>query len=426
FYLLFLFIYFKIGNNLNTQNYKTIIFIILPFLIAIIFFTYNIYNINTLVGSFMEVYIQRLSTMKIIFPRFEPSGPFKHFIYFKPYDIFITNSFIVINLIPFLAFFKDIVWKHMKNNKSSNYLFFWFLYALFLYYYFSYGYIKGDSIRVLLPLSIPITLMIGKGAYNVMSGNYWPNWMNVMIYINFASMYLAYLYFFKLDNTKWWMINFNKLTNNLLNASYLEILCYTLPWIFVIIIKKINLNMSFLKRYLIIIFIITLSVVPASLFIQSLKYVNTYDPRYYDTAYSVENYANHWLIPVIEYYDSHMHDDVGVTIGFGVTSLKYFLKRSFIDLSHPRNWIIYLPLFQNMTGEEVLEYLDKFNIKFFLIPTKLYYTREIYEAALHYSTLFNLIEKNATITHDDSQIFKFKKIEELGAFNLYTIYCISS
>jgi len=292
---------------------------------------------------------------------------------------------------------------------------------------------QGEWIRRILPLTIPVALIVGIGINYLLSLKAWPSWVGTITYTFATSMIAFYLWFIKLEISKRWVINLNLLIIDLAKANYQELLIYTTPWLFLLIVvsNKYSLNFRFgskvqasswrLTYFMGLILILISTMGSATILNQVIKYPNTWDPAYYDKFDSIEPYGHHWHIPTIEFYFSRLSEDDSDTIGFGVSLFQFFLKRSFIDLNHPKNWLIYLPVLQSISNEKLLSYLEKLDIKYFLIPNEVHGGRFRYESVLENSTLFKLIETNAVIIGDDGEMFKFEKLDTLWIFDLYTL-----
>jgi hypothetical protein len=158
-----------------------------------------------------------------------------------------------------------------------------------------------------------------------------------------------------------------------------------------------------------------------SIFSQSVIHVISWNPAYYDEADSVKPHQYHFFIPILDFYNSQLSNDDYVTIGFGVSPFEYLLNRPFIDLDHPRNWLLYLPLFKLNSTDELLNYLEELDARYFLIPTEYYVFRDKYESALKNSTLFNLIETTEVFASNDGQIYRFKRLAQFSPLVLYVL-----
>jgi len=293
---------------------------------------------------------------------------------------------------------------------------------------------EGGWVRRILPITIPVALIVGVGVNYLVSHKPWPSWVGIVTYTFTTSMIIFYLWFVKLDVSKWWVRNLQSLTTNHARANYPEFLIYATPWLFLLLIivaskrcihfrfRSIGRISSRRLTYLVGLILILVSVIgPVTILSQVLKYPVKWDPAYYDEIDSIKPHGLHWHIPTIDLYRSQLSDDESITIGFGVNLFQYSLKRSFIDLNHPRNWLIYLPLLQSISTEELLSYLEKLNARYFLIPTKTHGARFRYESVLKNSTLFKQIATYSVITGSDGKMFKFERLGRLWIFDLYAL-----
>lgn len=401
--------------------------VLVPLFVPILFIIRNLFVLGVPFGNLKEPYVQSLLKSSIVYSSWKPPDVSL----LNILDIFLTQSIMTINLIPFLVFILAILLPRFrkKMNRHSSLLALWFFYSLFIFYFVSYDTMEGGIVRRILPLAIPLSLMVGKGVHYLVTYQGWPDWVSIVTYTSANSVSLAYLWFVKFDNTKWWFLNLNSLIMNNSWVSYLEFLIYTIPWfllILLMIVSKSRLGQLkiFSKKFLSVMGIILLlvsAVTPITIFIQSIRYPKSWNPSYYDEVDSVKPYVNHWFIPILDFYRSRLSDDNYTTIGFGVTPLQYFLKRPFIDLNHPRNWLIYLPLFQELSTDKLLSYLDKLDIRYFLIPTEEYGHRDKYEFAIKNSTLFKLINTSTIVKNIDGQMFRFEKLASSIPFELYVL-----
>jgi len=160
-------------------------------------------------------------------------------------------------------------------------------------------------------------------------------------------------------------------------------------------------------------------ITPLTMLNEAVKFTTTWDPSHYNKIDSIKYISYNWYIPVYDFYNSQLSGEKTTTIGFGITLFQFFLDRPFIDLNHPRNWLIYLPLLQPISSDELLVYLKIINANYFLIPTERYFSRNIYEAALKNSTLFKIIASSAIVEGSNGQKFKFEKLASFDPFDLY-------
>jgi len=427
FLFLFKFTFTKINFEVIKFSLFNVILFIIPLFVPIIFIINNLYVIGVPFGTLKEPYVQSLLKLGIIFGYWKPPLISLHSVL----DIFFTHTIMNINLVPFIIFIIVILIPTFlkKINWISNLLALWFFYSLFIFYFISYGTLNGGMVRRILPMAIPMSLMVGKGVHYLVSYKKWSNKVNLITYMSANSLSLAYLWFIKFDITKWWFKNLNSLIQNNKWISYIEFFIYTIPWfLLIILMKKSNSRFSRLKRsgkkvwFMINIILILISVIISiAIFSQSARHVISWNPAYYDEADSVKHYENHFFIPILEFYNSRLSEDESVTIGFGVSPFEYLLKRSFIDLNHPRNWLLYLPLFKLNSTDELLNYLEELDARYFLIPTEKYVFRDKYDSALKNSTLFNLIETSKVFTRTDGQMYLFKRLAEFNPFVLYVL-----
>jgi len=400
---------------------------IIPLIFPAIFFINNFLVWGSPLGILKETYIDRLYEMGIVFVG--STTPNVSFLNIP--NIFLSNGLLVVNLLPLLFFLLNLLMPriHKIQDKHSDLLTSWFLYSLLLFFFITSGYIEGGHIRRILILAVPVALMVGKGVHYLLERYSLPYYIGNLTYISSISIFHAYIWFIKLDVTKWWLTNLISFINNFVYAYPLEVILYAVPWILLfifIILRNNNLVLSkinskkFWAKVSIIIMLVS-AITPSIIFIQAIKYPKTWNPSYYDEADSVKSYSTHWYMPIIEYYRSQLNYDTSTTIGFGVTPIQYFLERPFIDLNHPRNWLIYLPLFQEISTDELLRYLESLDARYFLIPTEKSGSMDRYESALKNSTLFKLIETSEIFTGSKGQRFYFERLAEFSPLVLYVI-----
>ena len=409
-------------------NLSSLIIVIIPLIIPILFFINNLLVLGSPLANLTETYIESLYELDIVFTE----SIIKNISFFNIPNLFLSNGLLAMNLLPllfFLLFNLLIPQIHRIQDKHSKLLTSWFFYFLLLFFFVTNGYIKEGYIRRALILAIPIALTVGKGIHNLIEHYSLPNYTGNLIYISSISIFLSYIWFIKLDVTKWWQINFNSLNNNLTYAQPIEVILYAAPWLLLfllIIISKNIIDLSKLQykkiRFKASVIIILMSIItPSIIFSQAIKYPNTWDPSYYDKADSVKSHTNHWYIPIIDFYRYQLNSGNSTTIGFGVTPIQYFLERPFIDLNHPRNWLLYLPLFQELSVDELLSYLDTLDARYFLIPSEIHGSRSRYEAALKKSTLFKLIETSEVFIGTDGKMYQLQRLAEFSPLVLYVL-----
>ena len=408
-------------------NLSTLVIAIIPLIFPALFFINNFFSWGTPFGTYKESYIESLYETGIIFV----GSAAPNISYFNIPNIFLCICLLAMNFLPLLFFSLRLLAPliHKIQDKHTELLSSWFLYSLLLFFYVTSGYIKGGHIRRILILVIPVALIVGKGIHYLLNHYSIPYYIGNLIYICSISIFQGYLWFLKVDVKKWWLINLNFLINDIIYAQFMEVILYSSPWLVLLIfirltknnliLSKIHSNKFWAKINILIMLISTIT--PTMMIIQAIKYPKTWNPSYYDEADSVKSYSNHWHIPIIEYYRSQLNYDTSITIGFGVNTIQYFLERPFIDLNHPRNWVTYLPLFQEISTKELLSYLESLNARYFLIPTENMGNRDRYEAALKTSTLFILIESSEVFTGSEGQMYKFEKLAEFSPLVLYVL-----
>lgn len=414
-----------------TRNLSTLILILVPLSFPTVFFTHNFLTLGVPFGTLSEPYLQRLHELGITFAQWRPTD----FSILKLPDILFTNTLMAMNIVPFLSFFSALLLPSFKRSRSmpTRLLLSWFFYSLFTFYFVSFGQFEGGFVRRLLPLIIPVTLMVGKGVHYLLEYHSLPGFLGTAVYTFAASIFLAHLWFVKLDGSEWWLKNLQLVVKSYPKASYVEVLLYASPWLLLILFVIANKSLSQAHHFgcsemhpgrIFFLVSVTLTLFSSAtafaFFSQAVGNLKTPDPAYYDQADSVKPYINHWFIPVLDFYRSQLSNDNSTTIGFGVTPLQYFLRRPFIDLTYPRNWLIHLPLISSTSTDEIVGYLRRLDACYFLIPTEVYGTRDKYEAALKNSTLFRLIETSAVFA-GNGQIFSFEKLATFRPFELYTI-----
>ena len=431
----FLFILMFTVNRIDFQGTKLdlsrLIIVIAPLFVSALFFAHNFYSLGAPLPSLTEQYLERLLELDIVFAPWKPTNVS----FLKIIDVFLSNTLMAMNLVPLLFFLFALILSrfHMKRSWPTNLLSSWFFYALFIFYYESFGIMEGALIRRILPLAIPLALIVGQGVHYLLRYSSCPDWIGTVTYTSATSLSLAYLWFVELDSTKWWMVNLHSLTTNFAKASYLEAILYSTPWLLLILVivskRRFGQSKIFSNKFWSmtgIILLLVSAVTPIAIFNQSIRYTKNWNPSYYDEADSVKTYANHWYIPILDLYRSRLNDNNSTTIGFGVTPLEYFLERPFIDLNHPRNWLAYLPLFQELSKDALISYLESLDARYFLIPTEEYHGRNRYEAALKNSTLFKLISTSEVFTGTDGQMHKFEKLAIFIPLELYVLKCFPS
>lgn len=414
-------------NFLFTKScFSKIIISVFPLFAAGLFFAHNFLLLGAPFGVLKDLYIQHLSKLGLTYANWN-LGILSIYSF---RNLFLTNAFMATNLIPFLAALLVLLFNRKKrlNNQLSSLVLLWFFYLLFIFYFIDFGQIEGSLIRRIFPLAIPVALLVGQGA-TYFNHNSWPKWLGSIVYTSIASGSLAYLWFFKLDGSSWWMTNFDSLVTSSSTANILEVLMYALPWLFLVLLILVNnkycskASMYAKKgRSIVIVTLLCVSAVaPAEILSKSVEFPKNWDPSYYDKADSIKSHTDNWHMPVIDFYRSQLGNDDSTTIGFGVTLLQYFLDRPFVDLVHPRNWLIYSPLLMPISDSELLLYLESFGARYFLIPTDIYVTRSTYDAASKNSTLFKLISTSAIVSTTEGQVFKFEKLAEFRSFELYVL-----
>jgi len=408
-------------------NLSSLTMAIIPLIFPALFFINNFLVWGSPLGNVKEIYIDGLYKMGIVF--MGSSNPNVSFLNIP--NLFLSNGLLAMNLLPLLFFLLNLLMPRIYRiqDKHSKLLTSWFFYSLLLFFIVTNGYVKGGHIRKILILAIPIALMVGKGIDYLLEHYCLPDYIGNLTYVTSISIFLAYIWFIKLDSTEWWLINLNSLSNNFIYAHPIEVILYSVPWLFLFIfikLRKNNLVLSkmhskkFWAKASIIIILIS-AITPSIIFSQAIKYPKTWNLSFYDEADSVKPYAYHWDIPILDFYRSQLSNDDSTTIGFGVTPLQYFLERPFIDLNHPRNWLIYLPLFQELSTDELISYLESLDARYFLIPTENNDGRNRYEAALKNSTLFKLIDTSEVFTGNEGQMFYFERLAEFSPLVLYVL-----
>lgn len=408
-------------------NLSSLTMAIIPLMFPAIFFINTFLAWGSPLGHLKETYIDSLYEMGIVFV----GSTTPNISFLNIPNLFLSNGLLAVNLLPLLFFLLNLLMPriHKIQDKHSELLTSWFLYSLLLFFYVTSGYIKGGHIRRILILAVPVALMVGKGVHYLLERYSLPHYIGNLTYVSSISIFLAYIWFIKLDVTEWWLTNLNSLINNFIYAHLMEVVLYSAPWILLFIFIKLRKNNLILykihsKKFwakVSIIIILISAITPSIIFIQAIKYPKTWNPSYYDEADSVKSYSNHWNIPIIEFYRSQLKYDTSTTIGFGVTPIQYFLERPFIDLNHPRNWLIYLPLFQELSTDELLSYLESLDARYFLIPTEIRGNRDRYESALKTSTLFKLIETSEVFTGSEGQMYFFERLADFQPFVLYVL-----
>jgi len=419
-----------IGKGFKGQkpNLINLIIFISPLFTFVIYIIYNLTTYGSPIGYFTSPYAQKLFELGVNFS----ITKLPDYSFLSYFNILLTNSMMANNLVPFIVFILNLIIKHFKRKKNfnSSLLASWFFYSLFEYYFISMGSIDINP-RQMLPLIIPLAIIVGQGIQYLVSYSSWENWIGTVAYTSITSAFIGYLWFLKLDGSKWWGNSLDLLSIYFAKASYIEVLIYAMPWLFIIfiLISKISIGKSifFSKkiRSLTIILLLLISSIPPMMILgQAIRYPKIWNPAYYDKPDSVRIYTNHWCLDIIDFYNSQLVLDNSTTIGFGVTPLQYFFKRPFIDLINLRNWLIYLPLINPISTEELLQYLENLNVRYFLIPTELSGRRARYEDVLINSTLFKLISKSAIVTRNDGQVFHFKRIARFQLWDLYVLTCL--
>jgi len=408
-------------------NISSLSMAIIPLIFPALFFINNFLVLGSPLGNLKEPYIDGLYEMGIIF--IGSTNPNVSLL--NTLNLFLSNGLLAMNLLPLLFFLLNflISQMHRIQDKHSKLLTSWFFYSLLLFFIVTNGYIEGGYIRRILILAIPVALMVGKGIHYLLEHYCLPDYIGNLTYVSSISIFLAYIWFIKLDSTEWWLINLNSLSDNFIYARPIEVILYSVPWLFLFIFIKLRKNdlikskmhsKKFWAKASIIIILIS-AITPSIIFSQAIKYPKTWNPSFYDEADSVKPYAYHWDIPILDFYRSRLSNDDSTTIGFGVTPLQYFLERPFIDLNHPRNWLIYLPLFQELSTDKLISYLESLDARYFLIPTENSGGRYRYEAALKNSTLFKLIETSEEFTGNEGQKFYFERLAEFSPSVLYVL-----
>ncbi len=406
-------------------NLSTLTMVMIPLIIPALFFINNFLVFGTPLGTMKDNSIESLYEMGIVYT----VSTIRNVSLLNIPNLFLSNGLLAINFLPLLFFLLNSLMPRMYiiQDKHSKLLTSWFFFSLLLFFFVSGGYIKGGLIRRILILAVPVALMVGKGVHYLMDRYSLPYYIGNLTYLSSISIFLAYIWFIKLDVTEWWLTNLSFLIDNFTYVHPMEVVLYSVPWLLLFIFIKLRKNnlvlatiysKKFSAKFSIIIILIS-ALTPGMMFIQAIKYPTTWNPSYYDEADSVKSYSNHWHISIIEYYRSKLNNDDSTTIGFGVTPIQYFLERPFIDLNHPRNWLMYLPLFTEISSDELLSYLEGLDTRYFLIPSKKSTGWNRYESALKNSTLFNLIETSEVFTGSDGQMFRFKRLAEYRPFVLY-------
>ncbi|MFX0136551.1 MAG: hypothetical protein ACFFDN_23125, partial [Candidatus Hodarchaeota archaeon] len=355
-----------ISGNIKSKkiNFYNFTIVIIPIFISLLFFINNFILFGTPLGTFKIKYIKALYDINIIYT----VKTISQISYLNIPNLFFSNGILAVNLFPIIFYLiTSLIQRvHKIQDRNSILLISWFFYSLLLLYYVNLGYIEGGYIRRILVFAIPIALMVGKGIQNLLEENFLPHYIGNLTYIFSNSLFLTNIWLIKLESTEWWLRNLDSVVINFVYAHPIEIFFYALPWLFFYIYIKFRKNNFIIKkiyskniRTKVSIIIIIISIItPSIIFYQAIKYQKTWNPSYYDEADAVKSYDNHWFIPVLDFYDSQLRDDNYSTVGFGVMPLQYFLKRPFIDLNHPRNWLIYLPLFQSISIDSLLNYLE--------------------------------------------------------------------
>jgi len=317
----------------------------------------------------------------------------------------------------------------------------WYIYSVFtLFLVFNLTDFEGPRVRWLLQASVPTALMSGFGIHKISqytAKNRIPSWVNGTVYTCISSGFLYYLWFIK-TSTEWWIRKFNSLIcAETITANWLEAVILALPWTLLILSSSFppssarkNILRDILKKCkfatkattpIALAFSFIICVPQAQILSEILVCIKTPDVSYFNELESVLLYVDTFeYVPVVVYYRSVLEDNA-TTVGFGVTVLENFLDSRFIDLAHPRNWLLYLPLVSNVSSTYLLEYLKAHNIRYFLIPTKANIQRSKFEAALKTSTLFKAIINMCILVDAKGCRFYFIKLAEFIYFELYEL-----
>ena len=425
FIVIFLMIFLKATSFKPSLTPSGSFFLLIPLFIPAVFFIHNYLIIGTPWGTLLDPYIQILYEMGIHFPT---QGVIEISYLHLP-DLFLSTLLLAAYLIPVLAFFY-FAFKSDNNDNQNRFTIIitaWFTFSILLFYFTAYGDISGSNARRLLLFTPTMAIMVGFSTTKLLNNSSWPSWSYSVIFSLVASFVLFYVWCIKLPFSEWWLIKFESLSREMNVASLIDLLVYSLPWIVIgllIFLKKNDyyrpkISSKKTSSTFMISLIISSIIVPSGLLVSASLHPISWDPAFYDQADSVKPHMDHWYIPVIDYYRVGINDSY-VTIGFGVTPFEYFLSRDFIDLNHPRNWIIHSPLILPISTDDLLDYLRNLNVRYFLIPQEGHFSRERYEAALVNSTLFQLIA-NSTVFSSFGQQFQFQQLEALGPFELYAL-----
>ena len=210
------------------------------------------------------------------------------------------------------------------------------IYSLFIIYFVNLGDVAGSLFRRDLLLAIPVALTAGIGVYYLFSYFGRTGRIQVIAFTSIVSVILAYIWFFKLDGSKWWPVNLQTLTTNfnILDA----VVCFS-PWLILLLLLKVG--RKFLDQHriekkiltvILIVIILFSTLTPIVILVQAAKSTNNWNPTFYDQYNSIKSNGDNWWMPVLDFYSSTLRGDNFTTIGFGVTGLQYFLNRTFIDL----------------------------------------------------------------------------------------------
>lgn len=418
--------------------------IVIPLLLPTLFSVHNFFSIGVPFGFMKAPYIQRISDLGMTFSINTKSSipsPSLQDLFLKLKDPFLINTFMTTNLVPFLASTSALFLSKSKRLSNNSYLLLaWFFYWLFIFYFqFLPEPLMNYARRRLLLMAIPLSLMVGHGVQRLTS-NSWPSWVGTLTYTSITSASLAYLWFFRLDRSQWWLRNLTSLISSTAKANLLEVFFYCLPWVLLIFLARLK-RITFITRYppkvrvysekinrsidgwsiVSMTLLIVLAIAPMMLVNYATRFPERWDPAYYDEADSVKMYSDHGFTPPIDFYCSQLDESDSVSITFGTAPIRYFSNHTFIDLNHPRNWLIHLPLVRSDSVVDLVTYLQRSNIRYFLIPNEVRPERARYEGALETSTLFNLIEASAVVTTNDGQVFKFEKLAEFIPVDLYAL-----
>jgi hypothetical protein len=334
------------------------------------------------------------------------------------------------NLGPLLIFLVSLIASKTegKRKKSLIFLVCWFIYSLLIFYQVTQGSVeRGAIMRRLMLLMIPIALMIGQGVDFMIKKISFPSWGGTLTYASLSSIFWGYTWFVKLDMSEWWLSKLELLKKDFLLAKTNELLLWAIPWLCLILLSFINQKTRISSRkasyLLFIVFLLISHIFPFMILAQVSGFPQTWDPAYYNQAASVTNYSNFEMANIILYFDSELSDRSEVTVSFASGPINYYLQ-SVIRMDHPRNWITYLPLLQNLSKTELLSYLNDLNIRYFLIPNEPYPKRSRYERTLGTSTLFNLIESSEVFETSDGKYMKIRKLADFRLLDLYVLETI--